>query len=132
MSLKDRKCGSCIECCNTLHISELNKPKHTNCPHLKDSGSGCGIYKDRPAECAAFQCVWTQREIPKSMKPNVTGMMGYYVDSQFGPTLLITETREGSYEKDPRAKEALIQLAENKKIAAIIATYDGKATAMVP
>jgi Fe-S-cluster containining protein len=130
--LKDRKCGDCEECCITLHISDLNKPKHTRCPHLKVAGSGCAIYGKRPQECAAFQCVWTKREVAKSLKPNHVGMMAYYVDSQFGPTLMVTETRPGAYEKNPQAREAYIGLAEKKNIAAIIATYDGKATAMVP
>jgi len=130
--LKDRKCGDCVECCVTLHISDLDKPKHTRCPHLKDTGRGCGIYKKRPNECAAFQCVWTTREVAKSLRPDQVGMMAYYVDSQFGPTLMITETRPGSYDKNPHARDSYIELAEKKGIAAILATYDGKASAMVP
>ena len=130
--MANRKCGKCTECCNALFITELEKPKHTRCPHLRGDKPGCGIYKKRPSECAAFQCVWTQREVPNSQKPDQVGMMAYYVDSQFGPTLLITETRKNAFENNPDAKEKLIQLAEKKKIAAIIATYSGDAVAMVP
>lgn len=90
------------------------------------------MYRERPRECREFQCVWTYRDIPKAFRPDKTGILAYYVDSQFGPTLFMTETIPGAYTKSPGAKTALLELAENKNIAAIIAEFDGTATAMVP
>ncbi len=44
-------------CCKLLGIQELAKPRLTWCSHCK-IGAGCGIYADRPQECADFYCAW--------------------------------------------------------------------------
>jgi len=38
-------------------ISALQKPPGQWCAHCVD-GQGCGIYVDRPDECASFYCAW--------------------------------------------------------------------------
>lgn len=53
----ERSCGSCGLCCKLMHIDELDKPENSWCPHYRQGG-GCGIYRDRPAECASFVCGW--------------------------------------------------------------------------
>ena len=40
-----------------MAIEEIAKPSGSWCPHCKP-GRGCLIYDARPAECAAFSCLW--------------------------------------------------------------------------
>ena len=127
-----RQCGDCVECCVTLHISALNKPKHTACPNLCKVKAGCKIYSQRPTECMTFQCMWSQRDLPNSAKPSETGIMAYYVESQFGPTVFVTETRPGSFTTHEKVKEAALNVASKKGMAAIVSTYEGVASAMIP
>jgi hypothetical protein len=42
-------------CCKLLAIEALQKPRGVLCTHCT-AGVGCGIYPDRPAECARFYC----------------------------------------------------------------------------
>ena len=121
-----------MECCETLHISALDKPKHTKCDYMCTEKSGCSIYSQRPTECMAFQCLWTQRDLPESSKPSLTGVMAYYVESQFGPTVFITETSPGAFTKYGKVKDAALEVAAKKRMAAIVSTYEGVASAMIP
>lgn len=56
-----RKCGDCAECCRLPSISKdpsqgvnFDKPTGETCQHC--TGSGCGIYKERPSLCEGFMC----------------------------------------------------------------------------
>lgn len=44
-------------CCKLLGIEALEKPRLTLCTHCT-VGKGCGIYEERPIECADFYCAW--------------------------------------------------------------------------
>ena len=44
-------------CCKLLGIEALEKPRLTLCTHCT-VGKGCGIYEERPVECAEFYCAW--------------------------------------------------------------------------
>ena len=50
-------CESCTLCCKLVGVKEIAKPPGKWCPHCAP-GKGCGIYQERPAMCAAFQCLW--------------------------------------------------------------------------
>jgi len=61
-------------CCKLLAVTELNKPKFKLCDHC-DVGVGCRIYQDRPANCAAFRCLWLQTQnhvpsLPLQLRPD--------------------------------------------------------------
>ena len=127
-----RECGKCTVCCTALTVPSLEKPKQKECDHLCGDGSGCGIYKSRPTECREFQCLWTQGVLTESHRPDKIGIMAYYVDTQFGETLLMTETIPNAYDENSLAKDEIIKVAEGRKLAAILATYDGDAIVMVP
>ena len=79
-----------------------------------------------------FQCLWTQGDLPITAKPNKTGVMAYYVESQFGPTIFVTETRSDAFKTNKKTKDAVIDIASKKGLAVIVSTYEGVATAMVP
>lgn len=134
--MKLRSCGSCVECCNTLAIPTLSKPKCTACPHLKQpkkrKRGGCGIYHKRPNECRSFQCQWTAGLGTREQRPDKTGIMAYWVDSQFGEALLITETREAAFEHNPPVLEKTIEFAHKQDKAVLLATWEGHGTAILP
>lgn len=52
-----RSCAGCTMCCKLLGIEALEKPRLTLCTHCT-VGKGCGIYEERPVECAEFYCAW--------------------------------------------------------------------------
>ncbi|GLH81337.1 hypothetical protein SSBR45G_62460 [Bradyrhizobium sp. SSBR45G] len=55
-------CGDCTMCCKIMAIEQLGKPAHAWCPHCQPR-RGCTIYRDRPAECAAFSCLWLMNDL---------------------------------------------------------------------
>jgi hypothetical protein len=67
-----RSCGTCTLCCKLLGISALEKPPGQWCSHCTP-GKGCGIYAERPAECASFACLWlSDSQFPDALKPDRT------------------------------------------------------------
>ena len=58
--------------------------------------------------------------------------MAYWVDSQFGESLIITETRAGAFDRNNQALEEAIELAHGRGKAALLATWDGRGTAVLP
>lgn len=67
-------CGKCTMCCKLMAVTELNKPKHTQCEHCS-IGVGCKIYDDRPLGCQVFKCIWLQTQatsqpLPLQMRPD--------------------------------------------------------------
>ncbi len=70
-----KSCGTCGMCCKLMHIPTLQKPRHTWCPKYV-MHTGCGIYADRPAECAAFACLWlTTPELGEAWRPDKAKFM---------------------------------------------------------
>ena len=70
-----KTCGSCGMCCKLMHIPTLAKPRHTWCPKYV-MRSGCGIYADRPAECAAFFCLYlTAEDLGEAWRPDKAKFM---------------------------------------------------------
>ena len=134
--MKLRSCGSCTECCTAIAITALNKPPRTECPHLKRpkkrKKGGCGSYNNRPGECRSFQCEWTAGTLKRNYRPDKTGIMAYWVDSQFGKSLLITETRHGAFTSSPDVLEEVLDLAHGLGKAALLSTWEGHGTAMLP
>jgi len=72
-----RQCGHCNFCCIVVPVeSPLDKPGGVRCVHLKHKG--CGIYKQRPDVCAAWNCAWLyQPEAQILKRPDLSG---YAVD----------------------------------------------------
>lgn len=55
-----------------MAVPELGKARNERCELLRRSALGhrCGVYNDRPQACRAFQCLWLQGAVPKSLKPD--------------------------------------------------------------
>jgi len=45
-----------------MEIETLAKPAGTWCPHCAPK-RGCAIYRERPAECADFDCLWLVNDL---------------------------------------------------------------------
>jgi len=58
--------------------------------------------------------------------------MAYHIDTQYGRTLLILETKEKAFTKRSSQKERLIKFAEKRNTPVFISNYDGETTAMIP
>ena len=129
--MKLRACGDCSECCEVLEIPTLNKPKKSLCPNVCKDG-GCSIYQDRPSECRTFQCIWSEGVTGDGQRPDKSGIMAYYVDSQYGRTLLILEIKEKAFLKRSSQKERLIKFAEKRNTPVFISNYNGETIAMIP
>jgi len=71
-----RTCAGCDLCCTTLAVDALAKPCGARCPHLAgDPGHSCGIYAERPDECARYACVWLEGLLPERLKPSRCGFV---------------------------------------------------------
>lgn len=69
MTAPAKACGTCNLCCKLVAVDSLGKDAGTWCTHARP-GKGCGIYQDRPGQCAAFQCFWLENEdLPAAWKP---------------------------------------------------------------
>jgi len=64
------KCGDCTLCCTLLPIKELDKAETTSCIYCN---KGCSIYKDRPASCAEFECLYnSSKDMDIKLRPDNT------------------------------------------------------------
>ena len=87
-----RSCGECDECCRVVAVAELSKPSHTPCVH--QTGKGCAIHGNHPAECRDYACAWLQGVVPKEMRPDRIGIL---VDAEGGNEwVVIQECRQGA------------------------------------
>ncbi len=90
-----------------IGVAALQKPCHTTCIH--QTGRGCAIYNERPAECKTYKCVWLQGHLPEEMRPDKIGLI---VDSEGGDEwVVIQECREGSL-ATPVGRRLLARLAQ--------------------
>ena len=125
-----RECGACKECCTLLEIPTLKKPPRQKCQNVCQKG--CSIYTSRPDECRTFQCLWTEGFLSPAARPDLSGIMAYHVDSQFGRTLLILEIKPKAFRKKRKHKEKLLKFAESRNTPVILSDFKGKTTAMIP
>lgn len=66
-----RDCGECTACCEAFKIVELDKPSGQMCSHC--TGSGCGIYDQRPDACKSYQCLYTVEDLNEEVRPDRCG-----------------------------------------------------------
>ncbi|EGF93350.1 hypothetical protein ABI_17900 [Asticcacaulis biprosthecium C19] len=55
--IPERSCSGCTLCCKLLGIQVLQKLPGILCSHCLPN-KGCGIYAQRPSDCATFHCSW--------------------------------------------------------------------------
>lgn len=69
-----RACGTCVACCTTQGVGEINKPPGVPCPHLSPK-KGCGIYATRPPSCAEWSCGWRMGLFDGADRPDRVGVV---------------------------------------------------------
>lgn len=125
-----RSCGSCTACCEALQVQSLGKGDWERCKHLRRGPmKGCGIYKDRPADCKVYECLWRANAIEAAdFRPDKCGFIlstsvfsvhEESVDPSEGerePYIMIHELRPGA-SRTPRADIVIQQIM---KIALVI------------
>jgi hypothetical protein len=57
MSMAERECGACGQCCKLIGVRELDKAPHVWCRYYR-RGKGCEVYQVRPVGCGEFACDW--------------------------------------------------------------------------
>ena len=107
-----RQCAGCRECCIQIEVKTLNKPGGVFCSHL--DAKGCSIYEARPDACKDFSCAWLLGQMPKSYKPEKTGMVVWAGYTQLGLTVF------GSYRKRPHIGTMKWLLGESYKFPVIV------------
>ena len=129
--MKNRDCGGCTVCCEILEIPTLEKPSRKMCSNVCDTG--CGIYNERPSECAQFQCVWSEGYTGNGQRPDKSGIMAYYIDHpELGRTLLVLEVKPKAFIKRSKQRDRLIKMANERRSAVILSDHEGRSFAMVP
>ncbi len=81
----ERQCGECVACCKILEINQpnLRKPANALCPHC--TGTGCGIYPERPDACRTWNCMWRKvSKLPDEWRPDRIGVV-FWIDRQDPP-----------------------------------------------
>lgn len=115
-----RSCDGCSACCHTLRIGALDKPAFAPCQHV--SRKGCGIYRQRPAVCAAFRCLWLQGlqidgVAADQLRPDRLGLLAYTAHSTAlgATTLVVAEVWPGAALRRP-ASTVLAALAAERLV----------------
>jgi len=89
-------------------VAELSKSFHTPCLH--QTGTGCGVYAERPADCKDYRCLWLQGQLPEELRPDRCGIL---VDAEGGDEwLVIQECRPGAL-SSPVGCEIVRQLSSH-------------------
>lgn len=79
-------CGDCTLCCTVMGIGDMpvgdeTKPPNQTCKYVQkdDTGCmGCSIYKNKPASCTEYKCLWLalreafqdDQSAPDEMRPD--------------------------------------------------------------
>jgi len=88
-------------CCKLLDIEALAKPRLTWCTHC-EVGKGCGIYSQRPAECAEFYCAWlVNPKLGDEWKPANSRMVIAFEATARRVVILVDPTRGDAWKKPP-------------------------------
>jgi hypothetical protein len=124
-----RECGTCIACCTTMGVAELDKKAGEECVHTCDKG--CAIYDSRPDACQRWNCMWIAGYLPEALKPEECGVIWDSSHHELVDRELFTvrEVRPGALEgKD--TQEWLARVISKMMVLAI--THDGKLSILGP
>jgi len=120
-----RSCGDCTACCDAIAVEEINKPEFTPCKHL--CGTGCAIYRSRPAQCRSYACSWKALWTPndESWRPDHLGVIFDIHERGMGVRIAIRcwQLRsETQILDDPKVRRMAYGLAAQSKYP-IVARY---------
>ncbi len=92
----NRHCGDCTACCALMAIIEVDKPHFAECTHLCQQG--CSIYRNRPATCRQYACLWRAGAIKgdERTRPDVLGVVFHPTNADGKTVLELWETEPGA------------------------------------
>lgn len=117
-----RKCGSCSACCTVLAVAEIQKPRFTRCPQLKQTGSTrcCKVYDQKPEACTAYSCAWLLGFGNKIHRPDASGIVFSVEDTILGPSLVGLEVRAGASNSSNNAVQTALALARKNNFGLFV------------
>lgn len=100
-----RSCAGCTMCCKLLGIEALEKPRLTLCEHCT-VGKGCGIYEERPVECADFYCAWlVNPNLGDEWRPRDAKMMVSFDAVSNRVVVHVDPSRSDAWKKQPHYRQ---------------------------
>ena len=114
------KCGECRACCTVLGVAALKKDENTTCQH--ECSAGCAIYKDRPKECATYECFYhiSYPNFSESFRPDKLGVIVEINECNGQKAVFAREIEKGNYQGMAQQFVEFIAMKEN---AFIVVTY---------
>jgi hypothetical protein len=112
---QERSCGPCSACCTTMGVSELNKPEHVACLHLK-SPNGCGVYENRPKSCREFKCLWLSGVVENDeLRPDLCGVVWTWQPNAVAKSGMFTafESETGALNRLDNARLINLMIEQN-------------------
>jgi len=124
---KKRDCGECKACCILPAIKEptLDKPAGVRCKNLKKEDSACDsctIYKDRPAPCAAFKCLWLRGFGDENDRPDKSKVMSYFHRADNGTWIYVMELADKAHKTT--GKNILIDTLNRVPVPIIVSDFN--------
>jgi hypothetical protein len=96
-----RSCDGCTLCCKLLNIASLKKPRLVWCEHCS-IGVGCGIYADRPGECADFYCTYrVSPQLGEEWKPSLCKMVVNFESANKRVNVSVDPDFAGVWRREP-------------------------------
>ena len=100
-----RACNGCTLCCKLLSIEELEKPPALTCRHCT-TGTGCGIYADRPTECRGFFCDYLlDPALGEEWQPARSGMVVAFEDYSNAIVIHVDDATPLVWQAEPFASQ---------------------------
>ena len=132
-----RDCGTCHACCIALTVNDggLFKPQGTRCPNLTKAGL-CGIYEDRPSDCAAFYCGYRRLKwVKDTLRPDQSGVLvviGYINPAKWEAGVSITLLTETALDAPGLVETVSAAIAMEMPLDLIVPGPPGHASGWAP
>jgi len=128
-----RQCEECTVCCyiGGVHEELLEKPAHTDCPHLTEGGCGLHGKPERPFTCQAFRCAWLHGFGGEEDRPDKVGAM-VTINSWGGNTkggdrsnwIFVIDIEPGAHAGP--AKDIVLDVVRRVPVPAIVVDADAR------
>lgn len=96
-----RVCGDCGLCCKIMGVEAIGKPPRKWCRHFR-RGHGCDVYTERPAACAAFNCIWLLAEnLGDAWRPDRAGFVMHSENDGRRLVIEVDPSRPHDWRREP-------------------------------
>jgi hypothetical protein len=105
-----------------MGVPELDKPLQTKCVHV--CSSGCSIYRERPASCRVFRCLWLQGVGGRELRPDRSRVMLTVNDT--GNVLVAMELDKGAATRPGPMEKFLAGYVAQGRLAYLVHPDDSR------